>query len=61
MKSGRVHSLQGKGEQTARLGAYLHGLAGDLAEEEMGEIGIIAGDLLPRIPTAFRQIRGPIL
>jgi NAD(P)H-hydrate epimerase len=34
----------------ARLGVYLHGLAGDLAAAEIGPVGMAAGDLLPRIP-----------
>jgi len=39
----------------ARLGVYLHGLAGDLAAHERGEIGLIASDLVDRIPLAIRQ------
>ena len=39
----------------ARLGVYLHGLAGDLAAAERGQIGLIASDLLDRIPLAIRQ------
>ena len=39
----------------ARLGAYVHGLAGDLAAKERGEIGLIASDLVDRIPLAIRQ------
>ena len=39
----------------ARLGVYLHGLAGDLAAEEIGEVGLIASDLLDRIPEAIEQ------
>ncbi len=41
----------------ARLGASLHGLAGELASEEIGEAGVVAGDLLPRLPTAMRRLR----
>jgi NAD(P)H-hydrate epimerase len=41
----------------ARLGAYLHGLAGELASEEIGEAGVVAGDLLPRLPAAMRRLR----
>ena len=41
----------------ARLGTYLHGLAGELASEEIGEAGVVAGDLLPRLPTAMRRLR----
>lgn len=39
----------------ARLGVYLHGLAGDLAAKEKGEIGLIASDVVDRIPQAIRQ------
>ena len=39
----------------ARLGVYLHGLAGDLAAAEHGEIGLIASDLADRIPQAIRK------
>ena len=39
----------------ARLGVYLHGLAGDLAATERGQVGLIASDLLDRIPQVIRQ------
>jgi NAD(P)H-hydrate epimerase len=39
----------------ARLGVYLHGLAGDLVAAERGEIGLIASDLVDKIPQAIRQ------
>jgi len=38
------------------LGVYLHGLAGDIAASRVGEIGLIAGDLLDSLPAAFRQL-----
>ena len=38
----------------ARLGVYLHGLAGDIAAKEIGEIGLIATDVAARIPAAVR-------
>ena len=39
----------------ACLGVYLHGLAGDLAAQDRGQIGLIASDLVDRIPLAIRQ------
>ncbi len=40
----------------AVAGAYVHGLAGLTAEKEIGAAGVVAGDLLPRIPEAIRRI-----
>lgn len=41
----------------ARLGVYLHGLAGDLAAEQMGQESLIASDLIRFLPEAFKQFR----
>jgi len=41
----------------AHLGVYLHGLAGDLAAEELGQESLIASDLVGFLPEAFRQYR----
>ena len=38
----------------ARLGAYLHGLAGDLAARDLGEYSMIDGDLIRYLPQALR-------
>jgi NAD(P)H-hydrate epimerase len=43
--------------EAAVLGGYLHGLAGELARLEIGAAGVVAGDLLPRLPAAIRQLR----
>jgi ADP-dependent NAD(P)H-hydrate dehydratase len=37
----------------AVLGAYVHGLAGDLAATELGQVALIASDLLKYLPKAF--------
>ncbi len=38
----------------ARLGVYVHGLAGDLAAAELGQVSLIATDLIHFLPRAFR-------
>jgi len=40
----------------ARLGVYVHGIAGDLAARERGEMSLIASDILEAIPQAIRLI-----
>jgi ADP-dependent NAD(P)H-hydrate dehydratase len=40
----------------ARLGAYVHGLAGDLAAADLGEVSLIASDLVKYLPAAFQQL-----
>ncbi len=39
----------------ARLGTRIHGLAGDLAAEELGQVSLIASDLVQFLPRAFRS------
>lgn len=40
----------------ARLAAHVHGLAGDLAAAELGEVSLIASDLIRFLPAALRQV-----
>jgi hydroxyethylthiazole kinase-like uncharacterized protein yjeF len=40
------------------LAVYLHGLAGDLAAEEIGEESMVATDLLRFLPQAWENLRG---
>lgn len=39
----------------ARLGVYLHGLAGDLAAEQVGQVSLVARDLIDYLPKAFLE------
>jgi NAD(P)H-hydrate epimerase len=41
--------------EAAQLGVYLHGQAGDLARDQIGEVSLIATDLLDFLPPAIRQ------
>jgi len=47
--------------KAAALGAFIHGKAGDLAAEEMGGVGIIASDLLKKIPAVQRLLQNQAL
>ena len=42
--------------EATRLGTYVHGLAGDLAAEKLGEVSLIASDLVGFLPGAFEQL-----
>lgn len=41
----------------AVLGAHVHGLAGDLAASELGQVSLIASDLVRFLPRAFQQMQ----
>jgi NAD(P)H-hydrate epimerase len=45
--------------EAAQLGAYVHGLAGDLAAQQFGLVSLIASDLIDFLPLAFRQLGSP--
>jgi NAD(P)H-hydrate epimerase len=42
--------------QAAVLGVFVHGLAGDLAKENLGETAMKAGDIISCLPQAFQQL-----
>ena len=41
------------GFEAAQLGVYAHGLAGDIARDQNGEVGMIAGDVVDALPDAY--------
>ena len=43
--------------EAACCGVYLHGLAGDILKEEMGDTGLAATDLAERVPLAIQRLR----
>jgi len=58
--TGLIAGLAARGyslEEAAILGAYLHGLAGDLCAERLGMEAMHAGDLIEMIPEAWKRIQ----
>lgn len=59
--SGVIAALAGQGLglfEAAAAGAYLHGLAGDLAAKKVGQVSLTACDVLRALPAAFRRGAG---
>lgn len=58
---GMITSLLAQGYSTldsAIVGVYLHGLAGDLASHEVGEYSLIASDIIQSLPKAIQSLNG---
>lgn len=56
--TGVIASLAGQGYaplDAARMGVFIHGKAGDLASQELGEMSVIARDIIRKIPDALKQ------
>lgn len=56
--TGVITALLGQGLSpfgAAQLGVHVHGLAGDLAAKELGQVSMIASDLLDFLPQAFQK------
>ena len=45
-------------ETAARMAAYVHGLAGDIACKKHGVMGMTAGDIVTCLPPAWRMLEG---
>ena len=54
--TGLIAALIGQGLEpyaAARAGVFLHGEAGDIAARAVGEISLIASDIIAALPDAF--------
>lgn len=57
--AGLTGALLGQGLpafEAAQLAAFVHGRAGDLAADDLGETSLIASDLIAYLPRAFRAL-----
>ena len=58
---GIIVALLGRGIDpfdAACAGVYLHGFAGDLLRDEMGDTGMAANDLAEKLPFAIKRLHG---
>lgn len=58
--AGAIVALRAQGlaaYEAALCGAYLHGAAGEIAHREIGPAGVLAGDLLTRLPQVLQTLR----
>ncbi len=60
--TGMIAALMGQGLSNldaAILGVYLHGLAGDIAASRLGQISLMATDIIDVLPEAFKKAVSP--
>jgi NAD(P)H-hydrate epimerase len=58
--AGAIAGLVAQGlslSDAAAIGVYLHGKAGKLVKNRLGDTGMIATDLLPALPLAIKQLK----
>jgi ADP-dependent NAD(P)H-hydrate dehydratase len=56
--TGIITALIGQGLSNfdaAVMGVYIHGLAGDIAAEKIGQVSLIATDIIESLPAAFQK------
>ncbi len=61
--TGVIAALVGQhfsGWEAAQIGVWAHGYAGDLVAQELGEMGMLAEDVVLRLPLAFRALQQPL-
>jgi ADP-dependent NAD(P)H-hydrate dehydratase len=61
--TGIITSLTGQdlsNFEAAVLGVYIHGLAGDIAAEKLGQISLIATDIIDALPEAFNRFNNSV-
>jgi NAD(P)H-hydrate epimerase len=58
--AGAIAGLVAQGRplfEAASLGVYLHGVAGEMVKESLGEAGMLASDLLPVLPVVIKRLK----
>ena len=61
--AGTIAGLLAQGlslQDGAALGVYLHGAAGELVRDELGDTGLLASDLLTAIPKAIKDLKSGV-
>ena len=62
--AGILSALLGQGltpEDAMKLGVYLHGLVGDQLASSRGQIGLIASDIIDRLPSTMQELSNEAL
>ena len=57
--TGVITALLGQGLSgfdAAVMGVYIHGLAGDIATEKLGQVSMITTDIIDNLPFAFKKL-----
>ena len=58
--SGIIVGLMAQGlspDDACCCGVYLHGLAGEIVREKLGESGLVASDLITELPAVIHRLR----